>query len=290
MQTGVIFLKKLGEGAADCFLNALRLVWKTRPVRLPAIAGDKPLVILANGPSLNDFIDRHYAFLENKTLLAVNQMAATPRFEALQPSLYVVSAPEYWLENVDPEYFDMRHQLFESLARKTTWPLHFYIPREAKGKGNWAEILAANPHISIHYYNNTPIEGPKKCREFLYNLKAGMPRPHNVLIPSLMNAIWGGFRKIYLAGADHSWLKEIHVTDENVVLLTQKHFYDGDKARPEVMKKLGRGQRHLHEILEKFYHSFKAYHYIREWAETKGVDIINLTPGSYIDAFEREKP
>lgn len=282
-------LKLLGEGTAQCLLNGLRMLLKTRPVRLPRWENPAPLVILGNGPSLNEFIAAHPDFLENKTLLAVNQMVNTPVFERLKPALYVVSAPEYWLPDVEEDYQQIRRKLFDDMATKVTWPMHFYIPREAKGRGEWYARLRTNPHIHIHYYNNTPVEGLRPCREFLFDLKAGMPRPHNVLIPSLMTAVWSGFKEIYLAGADHSWLNEIHVTDDNVVLLTQKHFYDRDKARPAVMKKLGRGQRKLHEILEKFYYSFKAYHIIRQWAERKGVRIYNITPGSFIDAFPRKK-
>ena len=41
--------------------------------------------------------------------------------------------------------------------------------------------------------------------------------PHNVLIPSIAIGLRLPFKKIYLAGADHSWLPEITVTDDNEV-------------------------------------------------------------------------
>jgi hypothetical protein len=97
------------------------------------------------------------------------------------------------------------------------------------------------------------------------------------------------FSKIYIAGADHSWLTEIFVADDNTVYLTQRHFYDAQIARPDVMKKIGKNKRKLHEILHKFMWSFKAYFDIDQYAKSRNVKIINITEKSFIDAFERMK-
>ncbi|NJL74615.1 MAG: hypothetical protein HC892_05805 [Saprospiraceae bacterium] len=114
-----------------------------------------------------------------------------------------------------------------------------------------------------------------------------MPRPHNVLIPSLMLAINIGFKEIFVVGADHSWLEELTVNENNEALLHQKHFYDEESSKPEYMYRQGKRPRKLHEILEKFMLSFRAYFDIREYSESKEVQIWNATPKSYIDAFER---
>ena len=108
-----------------------------------------------------------------------------------------------------------------------------------------------------------------------------------------------GFKKIFVAGADHSWLKELFVTELNEVLLSQKHFYDKEtlneetdknKPTPKPMYLGGTGQtRKLHEVLLKFYYSFRSYWDIKNYAEALSVSILNITPGSYIDAFERQK-
>lgn len=115
-----------------------------------------------------------------------------------------------------------------------------------------------------------------------------MPRPHNVIIPSLMCGIWMGYKNIGLLGAEHSWLPTITVNDNNQVLLNHQHFYD-DGAKVNVMTYEGRRTRKLHEVLEKFYFSFRSYWIIQSFAEKQGVKITNFTPNSYIDAFPKQK-
>jgi hypothetical protein len=97
-----------------------------------------------------------------------------------------------------------------------------------------------------------------------------------------------GYKNIYLFGADHSWLKDIHVDENNLVLLTQKHFYNEKSARPKPMTNTGKGVRKLHEVLKKFQITFKNYFLIEEYSRKKNSLIFNSTKNSYIDAFERK--
>jgi hypothetical protein len=109
------------------------------------------------------------------------------------------------------------------------------------------------------------------------------------MIPSLMISIWKGYRKISLLGADHSWLSEISVTDNNEVLINQKHFYDAQSSIGQPLDKRGKGKRNLSELLYKFTTAFASYFEIRAFAEKKNITILNATKGSFIDAFDRIK-
>ncbi len=258
----------------------------SKPVHLPQAVSDE-LVILGNGPSLNDFLKRHKNFLNGKARLAVNHFAGTEIFTAVKPEYYMINVPEFWIEDVDDDVLKRRNRLIDNLIEKTSWPMHLILGTGAKKSEKWQSIARQNPHIRLHYINPTPVEGFKHFRFFCYRYQCGMPRPHNVLIPSLMAGINMGFKKIYIAGADHSWLGELFVADDNTVYLTQRHFYDARTARPDVMKKMGKNRRRLHEILHKFMLSFKAYFDINEYAKQRHVKIYNITKGSFIDAFER---
>ncbi len=241
------------------------------------------LVILANGPSLNATVEAHADFLESRTLLAVNFCATSEMYTRLRPQLYLIADPLFWLVE------EKRTQLFGALAGRTTWPMHLFMPVRAAGAPQWREMLAANKCITVHMYNTTPVEGFDSLARAIYRRGLGMPRPHNVLIPSIATALRMPFRKIYLAGADHSWLPEITVTDDNEVLMHQKHFYDSASSRAETVKQENLSTARLHTILYHMHVAFKAYFTLRDYAASLGKEIINITPGSYIDAFPRQR-
>jgi hypothetical protein len=274
---------------AQTFVSVIRIIFLTRIKKFSKVQINyEDLLILANGPSLNSSIEKHLYFTKNKELLCVNFFPNTSYFENLKPRHYVISAPELWREDAIEPYPKLSSELFSNLAKKTNWQLFMWIPYQAKKYKNWRTHLNSNPNIKISYYNPTPIEGFNWFKRLCFDLQLGMPRPHNVLIPSLMLAIKMGYKNIYIWGADHSWLKEISVDENNRVLVNQKHFYDENISKPQPMNKL-KGTRKLYEVLQKFIYAFKGYFEIDYYAQKKGINIYNATPGSYIDAFKRYK-
>lgn len=249
----------------------------------------KETVILGNGPSLTDFISESKKFIENKELICVNHFAETDYYTFLKPHIYIINATELWTSNVEQSHKDRSDKLFTVIAKKTTWELHLYVHAKAKKYKQWSKNIENNSNIKIIYYNPTPIEGFTSFRYFCYNQKLGMPRPHNVLIPSILFAIYSGFNTIYLAGAEHSWFKDLWVNEKNEVLLTQKHFYDEKTAQALPVHKEGKGQRKLHEILIKWVHAFQSYWELEEYSKSVNVKIYNVTKNSYVDAFEKMK-
>ena len=281
---------------ADKIMKQLGLLWQTFlsmvkillqskwSIRFPNLFSNRDeLLILANGPSLNKTIEDGNDFLKGKTLLAVNFFVNSPRFTELRPELYLIADPLFWLV---PE---KRQQLFGGLAEKTTWPMTLFIPRRALKNKEWKPLLGGNSQIKIVAYNTTPIEGFQGFCNWVFHKGWGVPRPHNVLIPSIAVGLRLQFKKIYLAGADHSWLPEIRVTDDNVVLMHQKHFYDQGTSKADTVKQENLQSAHIYTILYHMYVSFKSYHILEAYAQWLGKEIINITPGSYIDAFRRMK-
>lgn len=274
---------------AQTFISIIRIIFLTHyRVKIKTEVQKKDNLILANGPSLNSLIEKYHDFMTDKDLFCVNFFPKTEYYLKYKPSYYVISAPELWRSDAMPSYIEMSNELFTEIAKRTTWHLTLFIPFEARKYKNWQKPLQKNTNIHISYYNPTPIEGYFWFSKLMFNWQWGMPRPHNVLIPSLMLSIKKGYKNIYIWGADHSWLKEITVNDENQVLVNQKHFYDINTSKPLPMNKF-KGTRKLYEVLTKFVHAFKAYFDIDHYAKTKGVNIYNATPNSYIDAFKRLK-
>lgn len=281
---------------ADKFMKQLELLWQTFlsvvkillqskwSTRFPDLFSNRDeLLILANGPSLNKTIEDGNDFLKGKTLLAVNFFVNSPRFTELRPELYLIADPLFWLV---PE---KRQQLFGGLAEKTTWPMTLFIPRRALKNKEWKPLLIGNSQIKVVVYNTTPIEGFQGFCNWVFHKGWGVPRPHNVLIPSIAVGLRMQFKKIYLAGADHSWLPEIRVTDDNVVLMHQKHFYDQGSSKADTVKQEDLQSARIYTILYHMYVSFKSYHILEAYAQWLRKEIINITPASYIDAFRRMK-
>ncbi len=267
------------------FLSIVKIILQSRfTTQLPAsFSNPKELVILANGPSLNKTVEESENFIRERTSLVVNFCVNSPMFEKIRPELYLIADPLFWIV---PE---KRIQLFRTMAEKTIWPMGFFVPARAYKNKEWQPLLASNPNIRIYTYNTTPIEGFQGFCNFVFRKGWGVPRPHNVLIPSIAMGLRMPFEKIYLAGADHSWLPEISVTENNEVLMHQKHFYDQNSSKAAAVQKEDLNTARLHTILFHMYTAFKSYFVLEDYAKRLKKEVINITPGSYIDAFKRMK-
>ena len=278
------FMNNLGEGLLSLIKVTLLSKWF---VKIKETQQDNSCVLLGNGPSLNKTIDQYKSFLNDKDLICVNHFPISDYYELLKPRYFMTSAPDLWLDDIDEKFVIASNRLFKAIAEKTIWNLDLYIPYEAKKYYRWRNHLKDNKSINIIYYNNVAVEGWRCFRHFFFKRNIGMPRPHNIMIPSIFNAINLGYKRIYLWGVDHSWLKDISVDENNNALINQKHFYDYDSSKETTLDKKGKGARKLYEILHKFMLAFKGYFILREYAEWRNVKIINQTKGSFIDAFER---
>jgi hypothetical protein len=247
----------------------------------------KSCVIFGNGPSLNTLLKEHSDFLNGKDIMSVNFFPNADMYSVVKSNIHLISAPDFWRYDSKPIYFNLRMKFFNDLAQKTTWPVDFYIPTAAKKFPEWQNTIKQNKYITPLYYNYTPIEGFPYFSFWAYRKNLGMPRPHNVLVPAIMIAINLGYSEIYLWGADHSWLPLITVDENNHALINNQHFYDENTSKPEKMNKPGSEYRKLHEILKKLMYSFESYFVIKKYAERQGVKVLNATPKSFIDAFDR---
>ena len=247
----------------------------------------KEIIILGNGPSLTRELEDYKPHIRMMDVFCVNFFPETQFYRKWKPKYYIMNAPELWRNRVDDHFIERSDHLFNTINKETYWPLTLFIPVEAKKFSRWQSHINNNNNINIIYYNNTPVEGWKWFRELFFKLNLGMPRPHNVFIPSIFLSINMGYDKIYLLGADHSWLEEIRVNDDNEVLMNQRHFYDENKKDYKSMSKTGTGKRNLSEILYKFMTTFNSYYILNDYSKGLNCKIMTSTKGSYIDAFDR---
>ncbi len=265
-------------GALGASLKSLaKIALQTRRCAVPRrSSGNDTLVVLGNGPSLRGVLDSGSAALARYPLMAVNFFANTPEFQVLNPEYYVLADPHFFRNPDDANVA----RLIMNLAA-ADWPMTLFVPATA----NMPE-LPDGTKVTVCRYNCVGVEGFGWLERLAFNSRRGMPRPRNVLIPSIMLGLWMGFRRIYLLGADHSWLGSLAVDEQNRVATVQPHFYKEDdrelsRIKAEYIK------RPLHDVLRGFYLAFKSYHTIEPYARSIGATVYNATPGSFIDAFER---
>ena len=257
--------------------SLVKMALQSRRCGVKAVAReDEALVVMGNGPSLRQTIDTERDELKRHRLLAVNFAANAPEFDELRPDFYVLSDPVFF-RDMDNENVKL---LWRNLGSVTDWDMTLLVPADAVVP---VELPAT---VRVERFNAVGVEGFAGLERWAFRKGLGMPRPRNVLIPSIMMGMALGFKRIYVVGADHSWSRTLEVTDENVVVSVQPHFYEDNAAEHARVASVYKDVR-LHEIMYSFYVAFKSYFAIRSYADACGVRIFNSTPGSFIDAFER---
>lgn len=258
--------------------SMVKIIMQSRHCHIERQRHADALVILANGPSLRTTIDTRIDTLRKHTTLAVNFAANATEFRLLKPDYYVLADPHFFVHTEQ----DNVQRLWSNIAA-AQWGITLFVPSRFRT----AARRLAGEGVKVCTFNAVGIEGFRCFERMAFKHNWGMPRPRNVLIPSIMIALAMGYREVYLAGADHSWLKTISVNDSNEVVSIQPHFYkEESKEQARVISEY-KGY-HLHDILDSFRIAFSSYHSIRAYADAIGAAIYNATEGSFIDAFERK--
>lgn len=259
--------------------GGVKIVIQSRPSGVRRAEQSGPLVILANGPSLRQTIDSRLESLRSVPSLAVNFAANAPEFQLLRPRYYVLADPHFFV-NAES---DNVSRLWRNLSL-ADWDMTLFVPvryvRKSRG--------LVGERVRVCRFNAVGIEGFHRFEHWAFSCGLAMPRPRNVLIPSIMIGLGLGYNEIYLAGADHSWLRTISVNDANEVVSVQPHFYKEEAGEQARVVSEYRDYR-LHDILDSFRIAFRSYHAIRRYADRIGARVYNATAGSFIDAFERRQ-
>lgn len=269
------FVDNLGLSIKSLF----KLMLKSRKSTILKVASDEDsIIIMGNGPSLNDAIVNSFDKLTTIPTLAVNFAANAPQFTQLRPRYYVLADPHFFVATDDVNV----KKLMANMS-SIDWKMTLFVPFEAKKRG----FAINNENIKVEYFNFIAVEGFEWIENWAYASGRGMPRPRNVLIPSIMTAMKLGYGNIYVTGADHSWTKTLSVNERNEVVSIQPHFYKEDEQEQKRIK-VDYLKYPLHQIIYSFYVAFKAYHKIQHYALHRGVKVYNSTPESFIDAFPRK--
>ena len=278
------FGRKVWESALTAGKVALKSRSALRHPRgnteLPYRPAGGTVIVMGNGPSLRDVMSEQRELLMQFPRMAVNFAANAPEFFELKPQHYILADPHFFeTADSDPNV----RSLWENIA-KADWEITLHIPAQMKKLG---ERFMDKGHLRIEYFNMTPAEGFDSLCHLLFRNGLAMPRPRNVLIPAIMQAMAIGYEEIYIVGADHTWPHTLYVDDRNRVVTVQPHFYKDNEEELDRVAEAYRGV-HIHDVLQSMVIAFRSYHQIRKYADKTGVKIFNATKGSLIDAFMRK--
>lgn len=238
---------------------------------LPMQAEQKePIHILMNGSSLNDTI--YYVKKEPGKVLMCNFALS------YMQTMKVDIRPDYYCF-IDPAYKDLSRSDVNDLynvLQSYAYNLDVYSDRAILDR-----LKITNSNILTHsvYYNPCPDYRGKKERYFLKKNMASF-RWQNVVIMALYIAIQLGYKKIYLHGADLTYLKSIKVSSENIISYDYEHYYEKKKTVENNSLNMKMRYKILFIIYQELYQ-------LRDYADDLGVSIINMSSESLIDCFER---
>lgn len=247
------------------------------------------VIIMGNGPSLNESIFKYKNEILKNDRIAVNYFASSIYYEQLKPNIYVFA---------DPAFFDIPNSLKESIEsllgdilQKTVWNMRVVVPSSARDSA-FISKLKSNKNITVDYYLNyyQDIGSMSKFEAWDKNL---IPPPaQTVLNVALFLSLYWNYKESYLIGADSSFFEDLRVDQKtNELLSKDTHFYNNHQVDSGIDSKRSRLMSGwtLHDLIYAYGRMFEYYSDLKEYADYKGLKVYNASEYSWINVFERRK-
>ena len=238
------------------------------------------LRILGNGPSLRD---NKFDGDDNFDYMSVNRFVLSDHYITIQPKYYVIADP-FFYTNIDGI------EIIKTIIAKTTWNIELWFPYSRRYENKISRLNSGKANIHFRFYNICDFNNINNCiAMWFYKHNLAMPKAQNVLVACVYIGIFKGYKKMELYGAEHSWLKNIFVNNNNEVCLYNPHFFDKGQVKSKTINEIQRANNYsLSMILYQYSKMFESYKLLQNISEKYDCRVINKTPNSYIDAFCRE--
>lgn len=244
------------------------------------------MVLLANGPSLNEVLSRIQSdeIFKEKDFCVVNYIADADVYEKIMPKYYVLSDPQFFQE--DHKSYYKAKALYEHMQRKTTWKMNLYVQYCYYKLIDW-KIVLNNENIKVIPFHSTLYNGFESIRFPLYKRGLGNGEFGTVIQNAIYISITLGYKKLHLYGVDHNFFDGLTVNNNNQLCHEYAHYYDKSKTELKPVTISDGEALKTYEFLEWYAKLFKGHHVLNRYAVYMGCQIINHTPNSLIDAYER---
>ena len=110
--------------------SLLKIALLSRPVPSSRRCHGGSIIVMGNGPSLNDTIAAHLPLLKAATTMAVNFAALAPVFFDIKPRYYVMADPHFFSQGGDGGNLD----LLREALRKVDWEMELFVPAKFRRK------------------------------------------------------------------------------------------------------------------------------------------------------------
>lgn len=239
------------------------------------------MIVLGNAPSLQQDILNNRELFEKTELAVVNHFCHSEFFFQLKPKNYFLLDPAFFdqpfIESVEKTY----HIL--SGSGDIDWEITFYIPWNSR-KSYFVRGLKNKKNFKFQFVNYVTTKGGFwAVNRLLYHWNLAMPQSQNVLVYTLFLGVKMGVSRIFLFGAENNWHVNVHVNEENQLILQDNHLYE---ERKEITRKVLLGTSMI-DLLESLLKAFKGYDLLERYARIKNVQIYNCSKNSFIDSFKR---
>ena len=250
------------------------------------------LIILGNGPSLNESIERLSIVCNNYDCMAVNGFANTEYYELLKPNMYVLADTVFFLERdkLSERVRNTVNSIESNLLNKTDWNIALFVPNYGRSS-ELIKNVCKNKHIRIYFFSMHDHFIPlgRRMKYFLWDRNWIALAGKTVLNTCVNLGIILRYSDIFLVGADTSWHEQLRIDQDNNKLYTiDRHFYGENKIyiyADSYSKVPERLDRELITVSQ----ALSSYWELKDYADTRDVHIYNASGYSDIDAFERRK-
>tara|TARA_B100001989_G_scaffold167486_1_gene120632 strand:+ start:25408 stop:26271 length:864 start_codon:yes stop_codon:yes gene_type:complete len=249
----------------------------------------KKTILLGNGPSLKDDIEKVIEESKESEVYVLNYFAVTNYFLKIKPEYYVLTDRMFWSQNANEDIKKDNEELYFHLD-KVDWRMNLICPESGF---EWiSNRLRANKNIKVLEVHSVNIEfKTEKINLFALNKNFITPHFINGLVMVLWHAIYKNSIDIEIYGADFSLFKEYYIDQKTNDLYTSaSHFYKNTKAQDNASFKYpNETKKMLHTRLYQQWSSFYQMYLLSKIAKMKQIKITNLSSNSFLDSFERSK-
>ena len=245
-------------------------------------------VVLGNGPSLSADLPLLAREAQHRDFVCVNTFSNSDYYTLLKPRIYVFLDAYFYAADAHPSRIAQREQAFAALDAKTAWPLQVFLPWGADERVLRRAIR--NPQVRITRLAVLPTDPRTLDAALRRRFDSGDEGPLtvNVLIYAIYLAIWAGYRRIHVHGGDMSFHKDVDVDARNNDLRIRYRYFDQpDRTEPFLRNPSRLRKWRMSEFMLETAKTFRAHEVLDWYARQRGVEVINASPVSLIDAYRR---